>query len=181
MSGRPLRLVVMGVAGAGKSTVGERLASALGLPFEDGDTFHPPGNVAKMSRGVPLDDDDRAPWLEAVGRALAAPASGEVVACSALRRRYRDTVRRFAPDAVFVHLTADADLLGRRMAARRDHFMPPELLTSQFATLEPLELDEDGFEVDNRLPLEQVVESIARDLSVRATALGHHTTKEGVR
>ena len=106
MNARPKapRVVVMGVSGCGKSTVGELLAQQLGVPFVDGDGLHPAANVAKMSAGIPLTDEDRWPWLEAVGAAIAAEPGGAVMACSALRRVYRDVIRRAAPGTVFVHL-----------------------------------------------------------------------------
>lgn len=134
------RVVVMGVSGCGKSTVGSLLARRLEVPFLDADALHPPANVAKMSAGVPLTDEDRMPWLDAVARELAAPGS-VVVACSALRRSYRDTIRATAPDAVFVHLQGLRDLLAARIAARLDHFMPASLLDTQLETLEPLAAD----------------------------------------
>lgn len=131
------RIVVMGVAGAGKSTVGPLLAVALGVPFADGDAFHPPANVAKMAAGTPLTDEDRWPWLAAIGAWLAAQeGAGAVVACSALRRAYRDRLREACPGLRFVHLAGERALIGARLAARAGHFMPAGLLDSQFATLE---------------------------------------------
>jgi carbohydrate kinase (thermoresistant glucokinase family) len=141
-------VVVMGVSGCGKSTVGALLASQLGVPFADADDLHPPRNVAKMSAGQPLTDEDRWPWLARVGAELATAPDGMVVACSALRRRYRDAIRTATPDTVFVHLAAPRVRLADRMAARLDHFMPAALLDSQLATLEPLEPDERGFVLD---------------------------------
>jgi gluconokinase len=139
-------VVVMGVSASGKSTVGAALARDLGVPFVDGDDLHPAANIAKMSRGVPLDDADRMPWLDAVGARLADGAAhgGVVVACSALRRAYRDRLRAAAPTTVFVHLDADAETLARRAQGRHGHFMPASLLVSQLATLEPLGADEPG-------------------------------------
>lgn len=142
------RVVVMGVSAAGKSSVGIALAALLGVPFADADDLHPPANVAKMASGVPLDDADRAPWLDLVGRALADAPTGLVVACSALRRSYRDRLRAAAPGVVFVHLHGAPDLLAARAAARAGHFMPPALLESQLATLEPLAPDEAGIVLD---------------------------------
>ncbi|MFE3326450.1 gluconokinase [Streptomyces sp. NPDC059176] len=145
----PHVVVVMGVAGTGKTTIGRLLAAALGVPYAEGDDFHPPANIAKMAAGVPLDDADRAPWLDAVGRwAHGRAGLGGVVACSALKRSYRDRLRASAPDAVFLHLTGDRALIQRRMADRRGHFMPTALLDSQFATLQPLQEDEVGAAVD---------------------------------
>ena len=134
----------MGVSGAGKSAVGAALAAALGVPFVDGDDLHPEANVARMAAGISLTDADRAPWLERVGAALAAAPDGLVVACSALKRAYRDAIRIAVPDAAFVHLAGSSALLRRRLDARAGHFMPTALLDSQLATLEPLDPDEAG-------------------------------------
>ncbi len=163
MNARPKapRVVVMGVSGCGKSTVGELLAQQLGVPFVDGDALHPAANVAKMSAGIPLTDEDRWPWLEAVGAAIAAEPGGAVMACSALRRVYRDVIRRAAPGTVFVHLHGSRELLAARMAARPGHFMPPSLLDSQLATLEPLGPDEDGVVLDIAPPPDRLAASAA--------------------
>ncbi|MFI9305293.1 gluconokinase [Streptomyces triculaminicus] len=145
----PHLVVVMGTAGTGKTTVGPLVAAALGVPYAEGDDFHPAANIAKMSAGVPLDDDDRAPWLDAVGAWAGSQAgAGGVVSCSALKRAYRDRLRAAAPGIVFLHLTGDRELIAARMAARQGHFMSARLLASQFATLEPLEDDEAGVAVD---------------------------------
>ncbi|MEU0950988.1 gluconokinase [Streptomyces niveus] len=145
----PHVVVVMGVAGTGKTTVGPLLAAALGVPYAEGDDFHPPANIAKMSAGTPLDDDDRLPWLDAIGRwAHGRAGLGGVVSSSALKRAYRDRLRAAAPDAVFLHLTGDRALIEHRMAGRKGHFMPTALLDSQFATLQPLGDDEAGVAVD---------------------------------
>lgn len=138
-------LVVMGVSGSGKSLIGALLARALGRPFVDGDSLHPAANVAKMSSGRPLDDVDRMPWLDAVAATL---VDGTVVACSALRRAYRDRIRAGVPDAVFIQLNADAGLIAQRMASREGHFMPVSLLASQLAAFEPLQTGEPGVVVD---------------------------------
>jgi gluconokinase len=131
-------VLVMGVSGAGKSTVGPLIAQGLGLRFDDADGFHPPANVAKMSRGEPLDDGDRAPWLDAIGAHLLAHRGiGCVVTCSALKRGYRDRLRAAAPDLRLVFLQGDMALVAARQAARQGHFMPASLVASQFATLEP--------------------------------------------
>ncbi|RLU90556.1 gluconate kinase [Streptomyces griseocarneus] len=145
----PHVVAVMGVSGTGKTTIGPLVAEALGVPYAEGDEFHPPANIAKMSAGIPLDDADRAPWLDAVGAWAAGRAGrGGVVSCSALKRAYRDRLRAAAPGIVFLHLTGDRALIAERMAARKGHFMTAKLLDSQFATLEPLEADEAGVGVD---------------------------------
>jgi gluconokinase len=144
----PPRVVVMGASGSGKSTVGWLLARLLGVPFVDADGLHPPANVAKMAAGTPLTDDDRRPWLRLVGAELARSPAGAVVACSALRRSYRDLVREAAPDAVLVHLDGTREQLASRLATRLDHFMPASLLDSQLSTLEPLGADEAGVVLD---------------------------------
>lgn len=142
-------VVVMGVSGAGKSTVGQAIADALGLPFADADDFHPEANIAKMSRGESLNDDDRWPWLAAIGAHLAAHRGrGCVVTCSALKRIYRDALRQAAPDLRLVFLTGDAALVAARQAARQGHFMPASLVASQFATLEPPAADEAAITLD---------------------------------
>ena len=152
-------VVVMGVSGTGKSTVGRLLAERLGVPYAEADDFHPQANIDKMSRGVPLDDEDRAPWLDAIGAwASRRLGRGGVVSCSALKRRYRDRLREAAPGICFLHLAGDRELIARRLAARRDHFMPPGLLDSQFADLEPLQADEAGVTVSVEPPPEEIVE-----------------------
>ncbi len=138
----------MGVSGSGKSTVGSALAQRLRVPFLDADTVHPPANIAKMAAGDPLDDRDRFPWLEAVGEWLASHRDGGVVACSALKRKYRDQLRKHCPRVEFLHLSGSPDLISGRLAARSGHFMPAALLRSQFDTLEPLGADERGIVVD---------------------------------
>jgi gluconokinase len=140
-------IVVMGVSGSGKSTVGSALAQRLRVPFLDADALHPPANVAKMTAGEPLDDDDRYPWLENVGGWLAGHPAG-VVSCSALKRKYRDQLRAHCPRVKFLHLNGSPETIGRRLAARSGHFMPAALLLSQLDTLEPLEADESGMTVD---------------------------------
>lgn len=131
------RVLVMGVSGAGKSTVGALLAEGLRVAFADADGFHPAANVAKMARGEALTDADRAPWLAAIGAWLAARgAAGGVVTCSALKRAYRDRLRADCPGLRLVYLAGDAALIAARQAARPDHFMPASLMASQFATLE---------------------------------------------
>lgn len=160
---RPL-VVVMGVSGCGKTSVGTAVATHLDVPFVDADDLHPPANIAKMASGTPLDDADREPWLVLVGQALAdADTSGRglVVACSALAARYRDTVRGLAPGVLFAHLVADRDTLRRRLRRRRGHFMPADLLDSQLATLEGLAARERGITLDATLPVSQLSATIA--------------------
>ncbi|MGN6336524.1 gluconokinase [Mycobacterium sp.] len=153
-------LVVMGVSGSGKSTVGAALAQRLRVPFVDADTLHPAANIAKMAAGQPLDDDDRYPWLEKVGQWLADHREGAVVSCSALKRRYRDQLRAHCPGVEFVHLRGSAELIGRRLAARTDHFMPVALLRSQLNTLEPLGPDEAGMTVDVGPGIDAIVDTV---------------------
>ena len=149
------RIVVMGVSGCGKSSVGLALAEALGARFIDGDDLHPEANKAKMAAGIPLNDDDRWPWLDLVGESLA--ESNTVVACSALKRVYRERILATAPGTVFVHLHGTRELLAQRMNARPNHFMPVSLLDSQLNTLELLSADEPGVMLDIALPIEQLV------------------------
>lgn len=135
--------VVMGVSGCGKSTIGAAFAAAIMGQFIDGDDLHPAANVAKMAAGLPLTDQDRAPWLIKVGQALLGGAGPVVIGCSALKRRYRDVIRAEAGlPVMFLHLSGTRQVLLSRMAARTGHFMPPSLLDSQFAALEPPESDE---------------------------------------
>ncbi|MCS5736354.1 gluconokinase [Herbiconiux daphne] len=142
------RIVVMGVSGSGKSLIGSALAARLGWAFVDADDLHPVANVAKMTAGTPLTDDDRWPWLDIVAQTLAASGTGMVIACSALRRAYRDRIRTQAPDAVFLELVGTPELLAARVSGRTAHFMPVSLLASQLATLESLGDDERGALVD---------------------------------
>ena len=152
------RVVVMGVSGCGKTTVGGLVARELGVPFLDGDSLHPVANVAKMAAGTPLTDEDRWPWLAIVGRELAAAGDGGLVlACSALKRSYRDAIREHAPDTIFLHLNGSREVLSQRIAGRSGHFMPPALLDSQLATLQPLQEDERGVVVDIAAPVPEVV------------------------
>jgi gluconokinase len=153
------KLVVMGVSGSGKTTVGQALAQSLGLPFADGDELHSPANVAKMAAGIPLTDEDRLPWLKAVGGWLADHPDGGVIGCSALKRAYRDLIREYAPDAWFVHLAGSPEVVRRRVSERPGHFMPESLVTSQFEALEPLGPDEAGTVLDLDLPVEELVEA----------------------
>lgn len=141
-------LVVMGVSGAGKTTVGTSLAQTLRVPHADADDFHSEAAVSKMAGGEPLHDEDRRPWLESMGLWLQGHGDGSVVSCSALKRRYRDTLRSFAPTAYFLHLSCDPTLAEKRVEAREGHFMPSTLIASQFEDLEPLEPDEAGLTIE---------------------------------
>jgi len=156
-------MIVMGVTGSGKSTIGTLLAARLGLAFIDGDDLHPVANRQKMSAGIPLDDSDRAPWLAEIGRVIAerlAEGSPIVVACSALKRRYRDALREQVPTLLFVHLQGRTDVIADRLGERRNHFMPPGLLDSQIDALEPLEDDEAKILADVSLPPDALVNSV---------------------
>jgi gluconokinase len=160
-----LRVVVMGVTGSGKTTVGSALAARLGARFVDADDLHPIRNVEKMARGLALTDDDRGPWLHHVGTVLADERAPIVVACSALARRYRDIIREHAPDSCFVHLIGARGALGDRVSHRRGHFMPATMLDSQFGTLEPLAGDERGMTIDATLDPGTIVERAAERLT----------------
>lgn len=161
----PPKIVIMGVAGCGKSEVGARLAERLGIDFIDGDDLHLPASIAKMSKDIPLEDEDRWPWLDAVGGLLLAAQQGVVVGCSALKRRYRDRIREGArAGVIFVHLAGDKALIGQRLTARTGHFMSPRLLESQFAALEPLGPDENAVIADIAPPLLEVVAMIEHRL-----------------
>lgn len=175
---RPL-IVVMGVAGSGKSSIGPLLADALRAPFLDADSLHSEANVTKMSAGTPLTDQDRWPWLASVGTALAdSRQSGLVVACSALRRSYREVIREHARDAVFLHLAGSKAILASRLADRSGHFMPVSLLASQLDTLEPLDSDEPGATVDIDRPIDEVVRIALLEV---ASAYPIHRTASGSR
>jgi len=161
--GAPDIHVVMGVSASGKSTVGRALAAARGATYLDGDDFHPPENVARMRAGQALTDADRQGWLAALSARLAqARASGEgvVLSCSALKRRYRDLLREGAPALRLVYLHGSRELLAARIAARTDHYMPPSLLDSQLATLEPPQPDEAALAFDVALSPQQIVAAI---------------------
>lgn len=161
----PSLAVVMGVAGSGKTVVGSALAARLGVPFRDADSFHPQANIDKMASGHPLDDEDRAPWLQAIGEWLAGRrGQGAVVTCSALKRKYRDALRDAAGDIPFLHLEGPREVVARRVADRADHFMPASLVASQYAALEPLEPDEAGLRADFTRPVEDLVDQFARYL-----------------
>jgi gluconokinase len=159
-------VVVMGVAGTGKTTIGPLLAARFGVPYAEGDDFHPPASVAKMAAGIPLDDADRWPWLDAIGRwAHGRAGLGGVVSSSALKRSYRDRLRAVAPGTVFVHLTGDRALIANRMSRRQGHFMPAALLDSQFAALQPLQPDEEGVTVDVSGSPDEITERAAEALA----------------
>jgi carbohydrate kinase (thermoresistant glucokinase family) len=154
----PVHLVFMGVSGSGKSTIAREVQQELGWDYAEGDDFHPAANVAKMREGTPLTDADRWGWLESLAAWTAErDARGEptIMACSALRRAYRDVLRRGGTGTFFVHSTGDKHLILQRMNAR-EHFMPPTLLESQLDTLEPLQPDEDGMDVDPALPVDVI-------------------------
>ncbi|WP_166140770.1 gluconokinase [Nocardioides ochotonae] len=162
---RVRHIVVMGVSGVGKTTIAKGISTLTGWTFAEGDAFHPDANVAKMHEGRPLTDEDRWPWLRAIGEWMSAEiAEGRsaVVTCSALRRAYRDLLREGRPELEFCHLAAQENLIGDRLSHRDGHFMPPSLLPSQFATLEPLEDDEPGVTVS--------VEGAVPDVLARAVA-----------
>jgi gluconokinase len=165
----PCALVVMGVSGSGKSTIADRLAARLGWRYEDGDRFHPPANVAKMSAGQPLTDEDRWPWLQAIADEidhLAAAGQRAVIACSALKRSYRNILVHGRDDVRIVFLNGTQDLIAERLAARKGHFMPPGLLASQFKTLEPPQPSERPITVSIDAPVEAIVDDIINQLKV---------------
>jgi gluconokinase len=158
-------IVVMGVSGSGKSTVGSALAQRLRVPFVDADALHPPANIAKMTVGQPLNDKDRYPWLERVGEWLADHRDGGVVSCSALKRKYRDQLRAHCSDIKFLHLSGSPELIGRRLTGRSGHFMPAALLRSQFETLQPLGRDEACVTVDAGQDVQAVIDTFLASAS----------------
>lgn len=160
------RLIIMGVSGCGKSTVGERLAHRLGVPFLEGDALHPPRNVALMAAGTALTDADRAAWLDAIAARLSALGAedGMVVSCSALRRVYRDRLRAALPDLRFVLLHGDRALLTQRLGNRQGHYMPPALLGSQLDVLEVPSPDEAALTLDIAEPVDRLVSLIEQHL-----------------
>ena len=171
-------LVLMGVAGCGKTTAATGLHDALGWPVAEADDFHPEANIAKMSRGTPLTDADRRPWLESLRAWMSEQAdrgTRTIVTCSALKRSYRDLLVGAHGRVLFIHLVADEDALRERMEHREGHFMPSALLPSQFADLEPLADDEDGVTVTSRPTPEQTLEAILAALET-ADAAGNATT-----
>jgi gluconokinase len=167
-----MHIVVMGVSATGKTTVAEQLAEELGCEFIEGDSLHPRRNIEKMERGVPLTDEDRWPWLQAIAEMVAVKdydGTSTVVTCSALKRRYRDVLRDAAP-TFFVHLHAPFEVLEDRMQHRTKHFMPATLLKSQFDTLEELGEDEEGAVVDVTPPVDEVVEEAVNAVRVHYTS-----------
>ena len=171
----PCALIVMGVSGAGKSTIGEKLAERLGWSYEDGDKFHPASNVAKMSAGQPLTDEDRWPWLQAIAdeiERVCEAAEHVVIASSALKRAYRDVLVHGRPDVRIIYLKGTQDLIASRLAMRKGHFMPPDLLESQFKTLEPPDASENAVTVSIDGSVETVVNDILRQLGLSAAATG---------
>lgn len=157
----PAQVVVTGVSGSGKTTVGGELARRLGVQYGDADDFHPPANIVKMRAGEPLSEADREPWLAAIGAWLGDRArDGAVASCSALRRAHRDRLRAAATAVVFVQLRVPEAVLRQRMRDRGGHFMPVSLLDSQLATLEPLEPDERGVTIDGELPVDTAVTTV---------------------
>jgi len=168
ISEKPL-VVVMGVAGSGKTTIASGLAKTLGVPFVEGDSLHPPANVKKMANGIPLTDEDRWPWLEAIGERIEVErvtGHGVVVSCSALRHAYRDCLRKKVHGPVqFILLDGSPELIGDRMKKRKGHFMPPALLDSQFATLEKPTPDEHAviLDISHTVPalLAEAIHSVA--------------------
>lgn len=162
-----IRWVVMGVCGCGKSSVGEKLATMLNVPYLEGDAYHPATNVAKMAAGMALDDADRADWLlrlQAEIKTAAERGAGLVLSCSALKRRYRDLLRAADPALVFVHLAGSRALIAERMQARSEHYMPLSLLDSQLRDLEPLQADEKGICLDIRKDLASLVDEIVNSI-----------------
>jgi gluconokinase len=165
----PFALIVMGVSGSGKSTIGDKLAERLGWSYEDGDRFHPASNVAKMSAGQPLTDEDRWPWLRAIAEEIDRICeAGEhaVIACSALKRAYRDVLVHGRNDVRIIYLKGTQDLIASRLALRKGHFMPPGLLASQFKTLEPPGLSENPVIVSIDASVEAVVDDIVHKLGL---------------
>lgn len=161
VAGRPVA-VVMGVAGSGKSTIGLALADRLGVPFRDADEFHPQANIDKQVAGHPLDDHDRRPWLEAISAWLAERrGEGGIVTCSALKRQYRDLLRRHDPELAMLHLVGPREVAHDRVASRRGHFMPPSLVDSQYDTLQELAEDEPGMVADFTRSVDEVVDAFA--------------------
>ncbi|MEU3270821.1 gluconokinase [Saccharomonospora sp. NPDC006951] len=162
-------LVVMGVSGAGKTTIAELLAERLGWQLAEADEFHPPANIGKMSAGIPLTDADRAPWLAAIRDWITAKDAlghNTVVTCSALKRSYRAILGEASSRVRFVFLSGGTELIASRLSRRSGHFMPPELLGSQVGDLEPLGADEDGITVDVSAPPSGIADTALRGLGL---------------
>ena len=171
----PCALIVMGVSGSGKSTIADRLAERLGWDFEDGDKFHPASNVAKMSAGHPLTDEDRWPWLQAIADEIdrvCKAGQHAVIACSALKRTYRNILVHGRNDVRIVFLDGSQQLIADRLAARKGHFMPPGLLASQFKTLEPPERNENPIIVSIDASVDAIVGDIIRRLGLPSAGGG---------
>lgn len=166
-------LVVMGVAGCGKSLAGAELAARLALPLVEGDDFHPAGNIAKMREGIPLTDADRADWLRRLGEELRARPGGAVLTCSALKRAYRDTLRGAVPRLHFLHLSLSPHQAMERVAARTDHFYPPSLVASQFEALEDPAGERDVHVVDATQHIDRLVDDAARWLERSCAAFNN--------
>jgi gluconokinase len=162
-------IIVMGVSGSGKSTIAEALARTIGFDCEDGDSYHPPSNVTKMHAGIPLTDDDRWPWLKAIADDIDRKAEAGhrlVISCSALKRAYRDILVHGRSDVRLVYLKGTRELIAERLAVRKDHFMPPSLLDSQFATIEEPMPDEHVVTVDINAPVDRIIAAIVDRLRV---------------
>jgi gluconokinase len=177
----PCALIIMGVSGSGKTTIADKLAERLGWSCEDGDKYHPKSNVEKMSAGHPLTDEDRWPWLNAIADEIerVCKARGHVVvACSALKRTYRDVLLRGRDDVRVVFLNGTQKLIADRLAARKGHFMPPGLLDSQFKTLQPPDPDENAIDVSIDAPVDTIVGAIVSELESRPTSQHSGTGKQ---
>lgn len=174
---RPFAAIVMGPSGVGKTTTAKGVADRLGWDFAEGDEFHPKANIDKMSAGIPLNDEDRAPWLRSIRDWMSNKADAGlncVLTCSALKKTYRDILREARAEVVFVELDAPIDLVGERMAHRKGHYMPTSLLQSQFDTLEPLQPEEAGIVVSVRDTPEKVIDDAVAALKrAGAKAAGH--------
>lgn len=169
----PLHVVVMGVAGCGKSAVGAQLAARLGLPLVEGDDFHPPANIARMRAGTPLTDADRADWLQRLGEELRAYPAGAVLTCSALKRAYRERLRSAMPGLRFLHLSLSPQQAMERVKARTDHFYPPSLVASQFEALEDPGGEPDVHVADATQHVERIVDEAQAWLAGPALAFNN--------
>lgn len=172
MYAQPRHVVVMGISGSGKTTIATRLTERLGWVFAEADDFHPAANIAKMTAGTPLTDQDRWPWLESMRDWMTAQAQAgrsTVVTCSALKRSYRDILTQAEGRVRFVHLLGDTDLILDRMKTRSGHFMPESLLPSQISTLEPLEPDEQGVRIENTGTPDQVTDLVINQLDLHGS------------